>query len=202
MFEKFESLADDKKKVILNSAMKEFVKGGYNKGSMNNVVENANISKGSLFYYFGNKKKLYLYLFEYCQNLTIENAYKHINCGETDFIRRMDHVIRCNVSLLKEYPLIYGFIRSCKQEKNENVTSEISLLITKSTETLFSGIYKNIDVSLFRKELDVNIATYSIKVTMFQIVHDAMASVEPDFEEVLVRVAECSKFFRTALYKK
>lgn len=202
MFEKFESLSDDKKKIILNSAMKEFVKGGYNKASMNNVVENANISKGSLFYYFGNKKKLYLYLFDYCQRLTIDNAYQHIKNGERDFIKRMEHVIRCNVSLLKEYPLIYGFIRSCKQEKNESVTSEISSLIAKSTETLFSGIYKNIDVGLFRKELDVNIATYSIKVTMFQIVHDAMTNVEPDFEEVLVRVAECSKFFRSALYKK
>ncbi len=44
MFEKFEALNDEKKKTIINASMKEFVKGGYEKASMNAVVETAGIS--------------------------------------------------------------------------------------------------------------------------------------------------------------
>lgn len=55
----------EKQARIINAAMKEFVKSGYDKASTNKIVKEANISKGSLFNYFHSKKELYLYLIEY-----------------------------------------------------------------------------------------------------------------------------------------
>jgi len=200
MFEKFESLNEEKQKTIINAAMKEFVKGGYEKASMNVVVESAGISKGSLFYYFDNKKKLYLYLFRYCENLIIANAERHLDFEESDFIKRMEHVIKCNVSLLTDYPLVYAFVRSCKMEKSPNVIREVEAIKAKTSEELFGAIYQDIDKSLFRENINIKMAIYSVKATMFQIVHDAMRKNETDVEQVLKEIAECRRFFEIALY--
>lgn len=201
MFDTFEALNNEKRKTIMNAAMTEFVRGGYEKASMNKLVEKAGISKGSLFYYFSSKKKLYLYLFEYCEGLIIENAHRHIDKQESDFIKRMEHVVKCNVSLLKEYPLVYAFVKSCKGEKSTKVAGEIAEIKAKSAEELFSRVYKNIDESLFRKDIDIQMATYAVKATMFQIVHDAMRRKEPDLDGALKQIADCRTFFEKALYR-
>ncbi len=71
----------------------------------------------------------------------------------------------------------------------------------KTSEALFGEIYKDIDESLFREEIDIQMAIYSIKATMFQLVHDAMRKNENDSEQLLKQIADCRRFFEIALYK-
>jgi len=201
MYDKFEALIEDKRRTIIKASMKEFVKGGYDKASMNDLVEEAGISKGSLFYYFGNKKKLYLYLFEYCETLIIDNAHKHLKGHESDFLSRMEYVVRCNVNLLSEFPLVYAFVRSCKTERSPLVARDIERIKAESTEELFASVYKNIDESLFIENIDIKMAMYSIKSTMFQLIHDAMRDDISDGDKVLSEIKSCADFFRTAVYK-
>jgi hypothetical protein len=56
MFSKFEALDCDKKRHIINAAMTEFVRGGFEKASMNTVVEQAGISKDCLLQIVFTKK--------------------------------------------------------------------------------------------------------------------------------------------------
>ena len=65
-----QKLDTEKKNRIINSAIEEFSKYPFNKASTNNIVKNAEISKGLLFHYFGNKKELY----EYIQVLLFTNC--------------------------------------------------------------------------------------------------------------------------------
>ncbi len=62
-FQRFEALPDEKQKSIMNSAMEEFVKGGYDKASVNNIVEKAAISKGSLFLLLQKQEKNFIYIY-------------------------------------------------------------------------------------------------------------------------------------------
>ena len=68
----FEKLPEQKKKKIIDACIKEFSKNGYVNASTNNIVLNAGISKGSLFNYFDNKKKLYLYILDYAINFYVD----------------------------------------------------------------------------------------------------------------------------------
>ena len=52
----------EKRDKIINSALKEFSINTFQKASTNTIVEDAGISKGLLFHYFGSKEKLYKYL--------------------------------------------------------------------------------------------------------------------------------------------
>lgn len=200
-FKKFEALSSEKKKMIINVAMKEFLKGGYDKASMNALVEAAGISKGSLFYYFDNKKSLYLYLLQFCQDMIFETAAKSIIETDKDFISRISRNIEGNVYLLREYPLSYKFLNACKVEKSEHVVSDILEIKKKSADALFAKLYKNIDISLFREGLDLEMAVYSIKTTMFQIVHDHLSKNAINDNEVFEHIQKCAEFFRKALYE-
>ena len=52
----FMNLDENKSKKIIDAAMNEFIRSGYERASTNVIVKEAGISKGSLFNYFTNKK--------------------------------------------------------------------------------------------------------------------------------------------------
>ena len=62
MNEKFQSLSQEKQQAVINAAMEVFGKNEYKRASTDLIAAKAGISKGLLFYYFRNKKELYLSL--------------------------------------------------------------------------------------------------------------------------------------------
>ena len=57
---RFENIDPERRKKILDAAQKEFTKSGYEGASLNEIIQEAEISKGSLYYYFEDKTDLYL----------------------------------------------------------------------------------------------------------------------------------------------
>jgi len=53
-----ERLGDDKKKLLMNSAITEFIERGFEKASYNKIIERSGLSKGTVYYYFENKESL------------------------------------------------------------------------------------------------------------------------------------------------
>lgn len=60
--DKFLALPKEKQKAILDGAMQVFGSAPYKKASVGDIAKAAGISKGMVFYYFGSKKELYLFL--------------------------------------------------------------------------------------------------------------------------------------------
>lgn len=60
----FLNLTEEKKKRILDAAILEFSKNHYRKVTIDNIIEKAEIPKGSFYQYFLNKDDLYEYIFE------------------------------------------------------------------------------------------------------------------------------------------
>ncbi|MGL4772428.1 MAG: TetR/AcrR family transcriptional regulator [Clostridium sp.] len=56
------NIPKEKEELIYKIALKEFSEKGFEKASTNEIVKSCGISKGSLFNYFGNKMKLYMYI--------------------------------------------------------------------------------------------------------------------------------------------
>ena len=52
----------NRKNQILEAAFKVFVKKGYAKTTMDDIVLVSNLSKGALYHYYGSKKELFLLL--------------------------------------------------------------------------------------------------------------------------------------------
>ena len=61
--ERFYKLPEEKKKAIRDSAMEEFIRVPFEKVSINKIIQNAGISRGSFYTYFEDKRDLVRYIF-------------------------------------------------------------------------------------------------------------------------------------------
>ena len=82
---KFFNLDEEKQTRIINAGLKEFALNGYDGAKTDNIVQEAGISKGLLFHYFGTKKDFYLFLFEYTVDLCKNRYLDEINMDEDSF---------------------------------------------------------------------------------------------------------------------
>ncbi|MBI9107436.1 MAG: TetR/AcrR family transcriptional regulator [Spirochaetales bacterium] len=60
--ETFFNLPEEKRRLIENTAITEFASCGFDKASINIIVQNSRISKGSFYQYFTDKKDLFLHI--------------------------------------------------------------------------------------------------------------------------------------------
>jgi len=70
----FFNLSDEKKAKIIEASLSEFENNDYDQASINQIVLNSEISKGSFYQYFQDKKDLYKYLIQ----LMIDEKLKYI----------------------------------------------------------------------------------------------------------------------------
>ena len=87
MNEKFSALPKEKQQAILRAGYRVFSQNSYKKSPMQEIAEEAGISKSLLFYYFRNKRALYLYLWDHCARVTISGLKEHGCYGQADFLR-------------------------------------------------------------------------------------------------------------------
>lgn len=168
IYSKFNNLKPEKQKQIINAAIKEFVRNGFEKASTNEIVKRANISKGSLFNYFNSKKDLYLYLIEYSSK-AIVNLNEEIDLSETDLFKRIERVALQKFYVQQKYPQAFEFLASTKQEESVEVKDIIKQRFNPIYNQAINKLYKDIDYSKFREGVDIEKAIEILNWTMFGV---------------------------------
>lgn len=101
----FEKLPEEKQKNIIKAAVDEFGANGFDNASTDKIAAEAGIAKGSLFYYFGSKKNLYLFIVEYCVNLLTDEILKKAESIQSqDFYERIKQIALIKQDILILYP--------------------------------------------------------------------------------------------------
>lgn len=168
IYSKFNNLKPEKQKQIINAAIKEFVRNGFEKASTNEIVKRANISKGSLFNYFNSKKDLYMYLIEYSSK-AIVNLNEEIDLSETDLFKRIERVALQKFYVQQKYPQAFEFLASTKQEESVEVKDIIKQRLNPIYNQAINKLYKDIDYSKFREGVDIEKAIEILNWTMFGV---------------------------------
>lgn len=153
-FQTFYALEEKKRQKIINAAMKEFANKGYDLASTNEIVKNAEISKGALFHYFNNKEDLYWFLFDELMvyNLEVE---KKINWGERDLFGRLYQIGVIKYEIAKKYPYLFEFATSVFRESNLEIKRRVDRVIGDVKQAYMKMLYENIDFSKFREDLPI-----------------------------------------------
>ena len=60
---------------ILSAAFEVFVKKGYSKTTMDDIVVASKLSKGALYHYYGSKKDLFISLIDHWETYTFQDFY-------------------------------------------------------------------------------------------------------------------------------
>lgn len=151
---KFLTMEKEKRERVINAALKEFSKG-YMAANTDAIVNEAGISKGLIFHYFGSKRGLFLFLLRYALNI-FDAEYETVISENHDFLENIRIVSRVKADLSSRYPLVFGFmVKACfslKEVFSEGVPCDL-------LDMTFMGMRQicrksNNDKTLFKEGID------------------------------------------------
>lgn len=125
MNEKFFELSQEKRDAILTAGYRVFSAASYRKSPMQQIADEAGISKSLLFHYFENKKELYLYLWESACEYAIAEMTKAGCYEETDFFKMLYRGMMTKMGILRQHPHMAAFILKAYFETDPEVHDEI-----------------------------------------------------------------------------
>ncbi len=204
MYEKFFSLETEKKERIINSALKEFAENGYERASTNEIIKEAEISKGSLFGYFNNKKELYLFLLGYVSEV-IEKIYEETDWNDTDIFNRMKAIGAAKFKIYKMFPNAFNFLKSVTLEDASEVKYEIKKFGGALVERGMGKGYENIDLTKFRDDIDIQKTIDIINWVILSFAEQQMnsvSSIENVGMEMLSAWDDYSDILKRCFYKR
>ena len=168
------------------------------------IIKEAEISKGSLFQYFNNKKELYLFLLDYVIKIT-DMIYTEIDLNETDYFNRTKEIGLIKFRIMKKFPQAFDFLKNVLDEDNKDVKQEIKKVQKQALENGFEKGYQNIDWTKFREDMDLNKMKNIIKWTFLNFSGQQVRKIN-SFEnvgkEVLEEWEDYFDILKRCFYKK
>ena len=183
-------LKDSTKNQILEAALRVFVKSGFSKTTMDDIVNESGLSKGAIYHHYGSKKELFLALIDYWENYFFKNiinkdltnnnpdellrditldvikafkSSKHIFLAELEFWSLSNHDLDVRKRTTELYSKLIVLFRS---------------IISKGVN---SGLYKNIDLDVAA----LSVMTSLQGVIWFSIFEKSEISAEKYLNDVI-----------------
>lgn len=203
MNEAFYELPKEKQKAIYNAAMEVFGNYEYKRASTDLIATKAGVSKGLLFYYFHNKKALYLHTFEYVSKI-VEDAISDKHLSEiTDFFELIAYGTEKKVKMLIENPFIMRFSIRCFYSQKEDMSDEIQTEISNGKSKKYDTYFKNLELSKFKEEIDPE-RIYHMLVWMTDgYLHSRQMEGKPiEIEDIKKEFTQWAAMFRSIAYKE
>jgi len=139
---------------IINAALEVFSQNEYKRAVTADIAAKAGISKGLLFYYFHNKKALYMYLLEYSVNLVKSQLINENFNNITDFFELIEYISNQKILILIKNPFITDFVIRSFYSQSESVSKDSSASLQDKMSGVFSDYLANVDFSKFRDDLN------------------------------------------------
>lgn len=98
----FLRLNTDKKKKLIDASFKEFSLNNFNDASINRIIKEAGISRGSFYMYFEDKKDLYFYLLEQYLEVLINNMKNDLIKNKGDLFKMFQDNIKAIYNSFKK----------------------------------------------------------------------------------------------------
>ncbi|MGE5614382.1 MAG: TetR/AcrR family transcriptional regulator [Bacillota bacterium] len=206
MIEKFKNLEHEKREKIINAAMAEFALRGYEKASTNEIVKKAGISKGLLFHYFGNKKQLFLFLFDYGAEIIAGEIHSKLDRKERRLFAIIKQITKIKMELMRKYEKLFEFLQAAYMDRSPEIRGEIERRGAEAPGSVMAGLFKNTDVSGFRRGLDLGKALDIITWTTEGIVRGELnkyrlMNIKPDYNAIFFRCEEFMKLLEALFYE-
>jgi len=127
----------------MQSALKEFSNRIYTEASINKIVQNANISRGSFYQYFEDKQDIYFYIID---TIFIKQSYSYIKKLVADSNNDIYDIFRMlfkfNLQLITESEYS-NFFKNLFLSLNYDISRHLNINIKKFKEELLQKILNN-----------------------------------------------------------
>lgn len=110
---RFNKLSANKQERILEAAAKEFAAHGYDGASLNQILDEAGISKGAAYYYFDDKADLYATtVLHYSQELMADLSFDLAQFTVANFWDELAAIYRQQFTSFAERPWVFGVAKA------------------------------------------------------------------------------------------
>ncbi len=137
---------------LLNAALKEFSLQGYDNASTNVIAKEAGFSKALMFHYVGSKQELFLFTYDYFNELLNQEYYSKMDYSIKDIFERLRASYLLQIGLMKQYPRILDFNKLSAKTKSDEINKALE---QRGSAKKTYDIFDMIDISKFRTDLDV-----------------------------------------------
>ncbi|MGM0409379.1 MAG: TetR/AcrR family transcriptional regulator [Bacillota bacterium] len=167
----FYNLPEKKKKRIIDAALDEFSSHFYHKASVNRIVESAEISKGSFYQYFDDKKDLYKYIIENLGQKKMEYLKQIIaNKEEYNFFEILEKLYETAIKFAKDHPRFDKIGYKLYTNTDSEIFDEIIKNSKEKSITFFEDLLKKgIKEGEVDEKIDLNLAAHIMTNTSISL---------------------------------
>lgn len=203
MNDKFYLLDEEKRLKIINAAMEVFGRNEYKKASTDLIAVKAGVSKGLLFYYFRNKKELYMYIYDYLIEIMKEQIADKTFLELTDFFELLKYAASGKAWMLDKNPYIMDFAVRAFYSDKETVSEDLKSVNTMQEEILYQTYFGHIDTFKFRDGIEPFKVYKMLRWMGDGYIHDIqMSGREFDIDELLNEFNDWMDMMKKLVYKE
>lgn len=128
---------DQKREMILEAAQKRFKRYGLHKTTMGEIAKDMDMSKGSLYYYFPDKDRIYVAVVE----RIVSHCFEDINSFLQEAVtvsQVMDRYLNEKEKILQEYHFLFG-IHEWVREKPGSLMRQVGELVQQAEISFLSS---------------------------------------------------------------
>lgn len=153
-FERFESLPEDRRRAVVDAAAEVFGDEDYARASTADIARRAGVSKSQLFFYFRNKRELYLYvltaLTRRVADAVVDDRWYEID----DFFEIMRYAATRKAGLVGSSPRIMDFFVRAFYLGHRDVSGVLDAFMTDSVPAMVQTYLGHVRWDRFREDVD------------------------------------------------
>lgn len=124
----FLKLKEEKREKITEAALKEFSENSFNVASINQIVKDSDIAKGSFYQYFEDKEDLYNYILEICLGKKEEYLSEVLKENEyNEFYDVLKSLFLRTITFKKNNNREFNIIDKCGRELNLQLKKDLEM---------------------------------------------------------------------------
>ncbi len=168
---KFDHLPDEKQQIIIDASVAEFADNGFKNASVNKIVNNAGIAKGSLFNYFKSKSLL----FEYVYTLALKEVKAYLarvrdESNQDEFFTRLSKIIHAGINFIDKHPLLAKiYFRLLNSDDSPRGKKIIKELHTEAVDYLKQFIMEGIERKELSDKLNISTTAFMLEAILNRI---------------------------------
>ncbi len=182
----FFNLKEEKRNKIFNVALKEFAVNDYNSASINNIVEEAGISKGSMYQYFTNKKDLYLYLLDQASHKKLKFISEHTEETTEDFFAMLKAMHLEGARFDLTHPKYSKLIINAMNESASEKLGDIGTVLKKRSDQFFEDYIINAQrEGKLRSDIDSKLLSFLVSRLSITLIDFVTEKYDFSYQELI-----------------
>ncbi len=190
----FLNLAENERSKIIDAALDEFADKDFEAASLNSIIANAGISKGSMYHYFANKKDLYLYIIDQIMKTKEEFLNQALAASEKplvemSFFENLEFQMLASVDFAaqhyREHQLSIRLQTMAEGPLKERLIGDLTRAFEDYVKTMVDKAMKAGEV---RDEFDKG---FVIRILRFTLMH--FVDIYPESKSLVVQDSEALK---------